>query len=60
VDENESKLAAIKEQERVVATLESIWLEKKEEAKEAKDEMDRGTSLLRSLIREELPLLDQD
>lgn len=57
---DESKLAAIKDQERIVAKLESIWLEKKEECKEAKDEMDRATGLLRSLIREELPLIDQD
>lgn len=50
----------IKQQERVVAKLEAIWIEKKEEAKEAKDEMDEATATLRAMIREELPLLDQD
>ena len=50
----------VKQQERIVAKLEAIWIEKKEEAKEAKDEMDEATATLRAMIREELPLLNQD
>jgi hypothetical protein len=59
-DDMEDFKDAVKQQERIVAKLESIWLEKKEEAKEAKDEMDRATGLLRSLIREELPLFEEE
>lgn len=56
--DDEAKLEAIKDQERVVAKLEQIYLSKKEETKEAKDEMDRATVSLRCLIREDLPLLE--
>lgn len=54
----EARLTDIKQREEVVAKAEALWKERKEEAKDAKEDYDLAIDVLRQTIQQELPLLE--